>query len=152
MSLAPLLADQPSIFGYLQKMNGLYFIPIFAVLLMGMFTRRVPAIAANSALVLGVVLISLGYFAVPKASLDAWFGHEFHFLGAVFLLLLVLMLLGGLILPDTTVRSAPRRRVDLTPWKPAWPVGIGLVAIILLIYILLADPSVLHTEPPSPNQ
>ena len=33
MTVAPLLAGQKSIFGYLQKMNGMYFIPIFAVVL-----------------------------------------------------------------------------------------------------------------------
>ena len=42
MIVAPLLAGQDSIFGYLQKMNGLYFIPIFAVVLMGLWNRRTP--------------------------------------------------------------------------------------------------------------
>ena len=36
MTLAPFLLGQDSIFGYLQKMNGLYFIPILAVVLVGM--------------------------------------------------------------------------------------------------------------------
>ena len=67
MLTAPMLAGQESIFGYLQKMNGLYFIPIFAVVLMGMFTRRTPAIAANLALVLGVVAIAVGYFVPGPA-------------------------------------------------------------------------------------
>ncbi|MEM1069284.1 MAG: solute:sodium symporter family transporter, partial [Planctomycetota bacterium] len=62
MTVAPLLAGQDSIFGYLQKMNGLYFIPIFAVVLMGMLTKRVPAWSANLALVIGFTAIALGYF------------------------------------------------------------------------------------------
>ncbi|MCA9033238.1 MAG: solute:sodium symporter family transporter, partial [Planctomycetaceae bacterium] len=32
--------------------------------------------------------------------------------------------------------------VDMTPWKPAWYIGIALVAIVLTIYIALADFSV----------
>ena len=53
-----MLAGQESIFGYLQKMNGLYFIPIFAVVLVGMLTRRVPAFAAKFALVSGFVIVN----------------------------------------------------------------------------------------------
>ncbi|TWT32607.1 solute:sodium symporter family transporter [Blastopirellula retiformator] len=62
MTVAPLLAGQDSIFGYLQKMNGLYFIPIFAVLLIGLLTKRVPAFAANFALIVGFLTIAFGYF------------------------------------------------------------------------------------------
>ena len=43
---APLLIGQSSIFGYLQKMNGLYFIPIFAVVVVGIVFKRVPPLAA----------------------------------------------------------------------------------------------------------
>ncbi len=67
MSIAPLLAGQESIFAYLQKMNGLYFIPIFAVVVVGMLSKRVPAIAANIALLVGFAAIALGYF-VPTLS------------------------------------------------------------------------------------
>lgn len=62
MVLAPLLAGQDSIFGYLQMMNAIYFIPILAVVVVGMLTRRVPAFAANTAVIVGLVLLLAGYF------------------------------------------------------------------------------------------
>lgn len=99
MATAPLLAGQESIFAYLQKMNGLYFIPIFAVVLMGMFTRRVPAIAANLALVLGVLVIAVGYFVEAPAAYIAATMNEFHFLGFVFVGLIVLMGVIALLMP-----------------------------------------------------
>jgi len=68
---APMLIGQASIFGYLQKMNGLYFITIFAVVVVG---------------------IVLGYFVFTDV-VNAM--HEFHFLGAVFTMLLRIMLLIG---------------------------------------------------------
>ena len=99
MSTAPLLAKTESIFGYLQKMNGLYFIPIFAVVLVGMLSKRVPALAAKVALIVGFAAIALGYFVF-----DEWVAkiHEFHFLGLVFVSLVALMLLIG--------KSHPRGR------------------------------------------
>lgn len=62
MSLAPLLKGQDSIFAYLQMMNAIYFIPILAVVVVGMLTRRVSAKAANIALIAGLVLLVGGYF------------------------------------------------------------------------------------------
>ena len=67
MCVAPLLAGQDSIFGYLQNMNAIYFIPIFSVVLVGMLHSRVPSIAAFVSLILGLVLIAVKYF-VPGIS------------------------------------------------------------------------------------
>ena len=50
MVIAPMLANTGSIFAYLQKMNGIYFIPIFSVVLVGMLSKHTPAIAAKTAL------------------------------------------------------------------------------------------------------
>lgn len=146
MTVAPLLAGQTSIFGYLQKMNGLYFIPIFAVVLVGLLWRRVPAVAANVALVVGFSAIALGYF-VPAFS--SWVDeiHEFHFLGIVFASLIALMLIIALVKPRPTPwEQQYTGEVDLTPWRWAWPVGLGLVLFVLTIYIAFADPSVLSFQ------
>ena len=143
MSIAPLLAQTTSIFGYLQKMNGMYFIPIFAVVLIGMITKRVPAIAAKAALVVGFTVIAVGYFMWPfSAVVDSI--HEFHFLGLVFAWLLILMLVIGEIWPrETEFVQEDVGAVDMTPWKHAKPVGLALIAIVLTIYVTFADFSVL---------
>ena len=145
MSVAPLLAGQASIFGYLQKMNGLYFIPIFSVMLMGMFTKRVPSIAANVALIFGFAAIAAGYFVAPFPRLLTEHGiHEFHFLGAVFAGLVLLMGLISLLAPlKTPWEHKHSGDVDLTPWKWAKPIGIGIAVAVLAMYIALADTSVL---------
>lgn len=143
MSLAPLLANTTSIFAYLQKMNGMYFIPILAVVLVGMLTRRVPAIAAKIGLLTGFCVIAVGYFAYPFSQVvDSL--HEFHFLGIVFSWLVVLMLVIGEIYPrDTEFEQKDVGAVDMTPWKYARLAGLLLVIAVLTIYALFADFSVL---------
>ena len=143
MVLAPLLDQQASIFGYIQKMNGIYFIPIFAVVLVGMLTRRVPPIAAKIALVAGFVTIACGYFVTPFARIvDSL--HEFHFLGLVFSYLVVAMLVIGELRPlDNEWTQQDVGAVDLTPWKHARRMGLVLVALVISIYIAFADLSVL---------
>ena len=143
MLSAPFLLGQDSIFGYLQKMNGLYFIPIFSVMLIGIATKRVPALAAKVGLVLGFLAIALGYFVFPDV-VSAM--HEFHFLGIVFASLLGLMLVIGQISPrETTWEHKYSGDVDLTPWKFATPLGIGLILFVMSIYIYFADLSILQS-------
>lgn len=144
MAIAPLLANTDSIFGFLQKMNGMYFIPIFAVVLIGMLTKRVPALAAKLGLVVGFSLIAIGYFVPPFNTVVASI-HEFHFLGLVFAWLLILMLVIGEVKPRATeFVQQDVGAVDMTPWRLAKPVGLVLIGIVLLIYVSFANFSVLE--------
>jgi SSS family solute:Na+ symporter len=146
MSIAPLLAGQDSIFGYLQKMNGLYAAPIFAVVLVGMFTRKVPALAANLSLLFGVTTIAVVYFA-PKLVGPLADMNGFHFLGLVFTVLVGFMLLMGQLFPRHIAAQAVDDEgrvaevvyaVPMEPWRFAIPGGALLVAIVVAIYVWFA--------------
>lgn len=155
MLIAPLL-DHPviqdrGIFDYLQKMNGIYFIPIFAVVLIGMLTRRVPPVAAQIGLVTGFTVIAVGYFVEPFKSIVESL-HEYHFLGIVFAWLLILMLVIGEVWPrETEFTQEDVGAVDMTTWRWAKPAGIALIVIVFAIYITFADFSVLVEAPDVPN-
>ncbi|MCX6938671.1 MAG: solute:sodium symporter family transporter [Verrucomicrobia bacterium] len=140
MLIAPLLAGQASIFKYLQKMNGIYFIPIFAVVVVGMLNRRVPSIAGTLGLVLGVVGIALGYFLPePINPVTALGLHEFHFLGVIFALLVLMMLAIGAVRPrETAWELSSGNTIDLTPWKNAKWASLLLVLLVVGIYVMFA--------------
>ncbi len=137
---APFLAGQDTIFGYLQKMNAIYFIPIFAVVVVGMLHSRVPAKAASIAMLAGIVLIGLGYFvpAFDKAIADAGI-HGFHFIGIVFALLVVFLLFMGTVAPRSTPwKIETTNNIDMTPWKGAKVASGILVVIVISIYAFFA--------------
>ncbi|WP_111493639.1 solute:sodium symporter family transporter [Marinobacter bohaiensis] len=138
MIIAPLLAGQESLFGYLQKMNAMYFIPILAVVLVGLLTKRVPAVAAKIALIGGCAVIGLVYFVPPFTGvLDVV--HDFHFVALVFVALVAIMLLLGKLAPRATAWvHEDAGKVDLTPWKGAVPAGIVLVILVIAIYLAFA--------------
>jgi SSS family solute:Na+ symporter len=143
MSTAPLLAGQESIFGYLQKMNGLYFIPIFSVVLAGLLFRRANAKSANIALIAGCGILVLGYFVPP---FQGWAEkvHGFHFLGIVFAALMIFQFVMSKVSPlSEPWEHKHSGDVDLTPWKWAKPVGIGIVVFVVALYLSLADFSIL---------
>lgn len=143
MIVAPLLAGQDSIFTYLQTMNGIYNIPICAVVLVGLLSKRTPAIAAKIALLGGVIIIALGVLAFPEA-VNYLFGGQWHFFGVVFVLLIAVMLFFAYAFPRPTPWvHEDSGEVDLTPWKYVVPCGIALLVVVVLIYAFFADFSVL---------
>ncbi|KFF50492.1 transporter [Gammaproteobacteria bacterium MFB021] len=139
MAIAPLLAGQESLFDYLQTMNAIYFIPILAVVIVGLLTKRVPESAAIFGLIGGIVLIALGYFVPPfNAILDLT--NQYHFVAGVFVLLILGMLLIGKIAPRREAWiQEDVKAVDLTPWKGAVPVGILLLVLVFAIYLTFAN-------------
>jgi SSS family solute:Na+ symporter len=149
MAVAPLLDGQESIFGYLQQMNCIYFIPIFSVVLVGMLSRRVPPIAAKLALILGFLAIVIGYY-VPPFNIIVASLHNFHFVGIVFFYLVIMMLIIGEVCPlEKEWVQEDVKAIDMTPWKHTRKAGLALLAIVLTIYIVFADFSVLKKEEPA---
>ncbi|WP_018970078.1 solute:sodium symporter family transporter [Rubritalea marina] len=164
MIIAPMLAGQDSLFGYLQKMNGIYFIPLLAVILVGMLTKRVPPLAAKVGLAVGFTVIPFGYF-IPIGTkmadgesvskfLSGDVLNDFHFLGVGFALVVLSMLIVTLVKPrDSDFIQEDVEAVDMTPWKHAKAVGAALCVLVLIIYGAFADFSALskdHNIPPAP--
>ncbi|MEM6257365.1 MAG: solute:sodium symporter family transporter [Planctomycetota bacterium] len=154
MCLAPLLDGQDSLFGYLQAMNAIYFIPILSVVVVGMLGRRVPTVAANLAILTALVLLLVGNFVPFGTNEDGgdfvlaggWM-HGFHYVGLVFVVAVALMLAMGLIAPrEEAWVHEHSKDVDITPWKFAWPAGIALVIAVIAIYAVFADFTVLSPD------
>lgn len=147
--IAPMLMNAGSIFGYLQSMNGLTFIPLLAVVFVAMISRKVPAKAANTVLICGIVLNALGYFVSPVKEWAAAIG-QFHFVAIVFALMVITMLIWGAVKPMAIPFEDKDAKVtDLTPWKYAFPAAGVLIVIIAAIYASFADFSVFKEGKPA---
>ena len=135
-------------------MNAIYFIPILTVVAVGMLTKRVPASAAKTALIAGIVLIALGYF-VPPFNRILNVMSEYHFVAIVLLILVAVMLLIGRFAPGKAV-EAPQavKTTEMTPWAGAKYAAAALLLIVFLIYAFFADFSNMdqNVEPPRAPQ
>ncbi|MCG1028108.1 solute:sodium symporter family transporter [Virgibacillus halodenitrificans] len=134
MCMAPLIDLMPQgFFQYFQMVNGFYNVPIFTILIIGYTTKRVPAIAAK---------IALGAFIIVYAITQLFWDtgvHYLHILAILFVLCSAFMLIMGKIKPrDTAFVLEDKKAVDLKPWKLAYPVGLGAVAIMVIIYVIFS--------------
>lgn len=134
------------VFGYFQSLNAVYFIPLLAIILVGMFHKLANGRSAMITLLVGLVLMLAGTFLNPIPGIEGsnWieyiFVKDFHYVGAVFVILVCLQI----ILADLGMRrdqpyeQKDVQAVDLTPWKPAPLIGGGLVVMALTIYAYFA--------------
>lgn len=149
---APLIfIGQEGLFNFFQSLNGIYFIPILAIMMFGFFNKTADGRTALVAICLGLFLMMIGTFfpgtpveneageVMEPGWLNATFGSGFHYMGAVFaLLLLVQYALGrSMTLPKPYVQQNAMV-VDLTPWKYAKPVGFSLIGFVLFLYWLFS--------------
>ena len=140
VSIAPtIFYGKEGVFNFFQSLNAVYFIPLLAIIMVGMFNRRVEGKSAMLTLIAGLILMSIGTFAGGEW-LKEIFKSGFHYAAAVFAFLVVMQLaLGAMGMQrETPYEQKDAGAVDLTPWKPAPIVGGLLIAFALSIYAAFA--------------
>ncbi|WP_100614169.1 solute:sodium symporter family transporter [Confluentibacter citreus] len=134
MTIAPLLYGvQGGVFTYLQQLNGTHSVPILAIVIVGIFSKRVTGKAANWAIVFSAVtyLITL-YVIKPDISF-------LHLMGILFVLTIALMYIISYFKPrETDFFDEYTKQVDISPWKYLKPVGYTVCALVILLYIYLS--------------
>jgi len=141
MTIAPFIANAPQgLFGYLQEVNGAYSIPILTIILVGIFTKRVPPVAAKIGLASGVGLYILSQFVLKPFVVGAEnYPHYLHVMALLFVFNVAVMLAIGRLYPRATDYVAEDSGdVDLNTWKLARPVGAIIVAVVASTYVIFA--------------
>ena len=145
--IAPLLAQMESIFTYLQKVNGLYSVPIIGIFMLGVGTRHVPAIAAKVGMIVGMVAYAFFTF-VNINDVPTFFANgdgDLHWLHGYFISFVLsvgVMLVIGHLQPKTDAEmDASDERdpapVDMTPWEHARNASYAIMGSTVGIYLLL---------------
>jgi SSS family solute:Na+ symporter len=129
--IAPSFDRAPQgLFDSLQKANGCYAIPVLAVMLAALFTRRLPAASAKFGIIFGSLVYLLAAFVVDVPV------HEFHLQGIIFVLTLAGMFAIGAARPrPEPIVQEYSGDVDITPWRFAKPVAAIAVAGAVATYL-----------------
>ena len=130
---APLLQYAPDgLWQIIRIFTGFYNIPVITLVLVGLFTKTVPPIAAKVAVVFHVVAYALLQFVFDT-------GINFiHSYAILFAIEVAIMLTIGRLQPAKPWHYEVRDVVDLTPWRFAQPTAIVLFAGIVWLYVLLS--------------
>ena len=138
MIVAPLLAQMQSIFDYLQKVNGLYSVPIIVIFLMGILTRRANARGAKAAMAVGVLSYAAFTFAdvvISDLQWPTWY-HWLHGYGiSVALAFATVVVFFGQPQVQTEDPEACASPVDMNPWSMAKPIAVMIALAAVMLYV-----------------
>ena len=134
--IAPLLQFAPDgLWQIIRIFTGFYNIPVIAVVIVGLFTTRVPSIAPKVAIVFHIIFYSLFQFVFK----DIFQIHFLHLYAILFISEILIMVIIGYIRPLSKPWVFNKKNViDLTPWKKAFPVSVTLFTAVIVLYILFS--------------
>ncbi|WP_179021803.1 solute:sodium symporter family transporter [Winogradskyella forsetii] len=142
MAIAPLLYGvQGGIFTYLQELNGTHSVPILAIILVGIFSKRVTTKAANISILFSVIVYLIMLYVIRPICLESgtYFPNFLHLMGIIFIFALVIMFIVSTIKPrDTDYIQEFTKQVDITNWKYLKPVGFIITTMVVALYIYLS--------------
>ncbi len=160
MSIAPFIASAPDgLFAYIQESLGSLSVPIFAVVVVGIYTRKVPALGAKIVLTAGVLMYLISQFVLSPIFVDGAlaqaaaegvtdakalsvikaeaYPHFLHIMGILFLVNVGIMLLVGMLKPkETPYVEMVTDEIDTTPWKYALLAGGIITVLVLSTYLI----------------
>lgn len=134
MLIAPfILFATGGFYTYLQKIGGLFSVPIFTIMLVGFLTKRVPPLAARAGLFFFIISYGATQLFVTVQL------HFLHVLAILFVITTVIMLLIGRWKPmPVPFELKQNNMVAVQPWRYRRIVGLALVIAALLLFMLFS--------------
>ena len=134
--VAPLLQFAPEgLWQIIRIFTGFYNIPVVVIVIVGLFTRRVPALGAKIVIVFHVIAYGLAQFVFD----DVITIHFLHQYAVLFIVEVGIMLGLGYLRPRAEAWTyVSKDLVDLTPWRFATPMATTLLSAVVFLYLLFS--------------
>ncbi len=134
--IAPLLQYAPEgLWQIIRIFTGFYNIPVIAIVLIGLFTRKVPALGAKVVIVFHIIAYGMLQFVLSDV-IDI---HFLHIYAILFFIEIGIMLSLGYFMPRKEEWSYHRNeKVDLTPWRYLVPCATTLLSCVVGLYLLFS--------------
>ena len=145
-AVAPLLYFSPEgLWQIIRIFTGFYNIPTIVIVIVGLFTARVPALGAKLVIVFHVIAYGLLRFVFD----DVVTLHFIHLYAVIFVIEVGIMLACGALAPRQEAWKFTRNeQVDMTPWRFAKPLAVTLFSGVVATYLLFSPLGVASAEGP----
>ncbi len=135
-AVAPMLQFAPEgLWQIIRIFTGFYNIPVIAIVIVGLFTLRVPALAAKLVIVFHVIA-----YGLLKFVFDDWVTiHFLHLYAILFVIEIAMMLVIGRLYPRHEAWTfKPSDKIDLQRWRYAIPCAVTLASSVVGLYLLFS--------------
>ena len=134
--VAPLLQFAPEgLWQIIRIFTGFYNIPVIAIVMVGLFTKRVPALGPKIVIVFHIIAYGLFQFAFN----DLLGIHFLHLYAILFFVEVGIMLAIGHFYPMSHAWAySAHNKVDMNPWRFAIPCATTLMSCVIALYLLFS--------------
>lgn len=138
--ISPMLINAPKgLWTIIREFTGFFNIPIIAIVLVGIFSKKVPAIAPKTIIIMHVITYYLLIWGLPTIFNINMPINFIYIQGLLFIIEISIMLLIGIIRPlEKAFIFKPNAKIDMKPWKYTIPVTVILLGTIVFTYILFS--------------
>lgn len=134
--VAPLLQFAPDgLWQIIRVFTGFYNIPVIAIVMVGLFTKHVPALGPK--LVIGFHVTAYGLLKFVFD--DVVTIHFLHLYALLFVIEVAIMLYVGKLYPRATAWGySTSHKVDMQPWRYGVPCALTLLSSVVGLYLLFS--------------
>ncbi|MDV2684391.1 solute:sodium symporter family transporter [Alkalihalophilus lindianensis] len=146
--IAPMLMNAPDgIWDLIRRFTGFFNIPIIAIVLVGIISKRIPALGAKIAIIFHVITYYMLVWGLNQL-FGITIGMNFiHISAILFVIEVGIMIVVGRIRPlKTPYQFKPSPKVDMVPWKHAIPVTVILLSLVVAMYIVFSPIGVAYAD------
>ncbi|PKI04717.1 solute:sodium symporter family transporter [Staphylococcus xylosus] len=138
--ISPMLMNAPQgLWTIIRQFTGFFNIPIIAIVLVGIFAKKVPAIAPKIVIISHVIVYYLLIWGLPMFFKYEMAINFIYIQGLLFVIEVLVMLIIGMTNPlDIPFKFSPNPKVDMTPWKYTISVTVLLLGSIVFTFILFS--------------
>jgi SSS family solute:Na+ symporter len=146
--IAPMLMNAPDgLWDLIRRFTGFFNIPIIAIVLVGIMSKRIPALGAKIAIIFHVVTYYMLVWGLGQL-FDITITMNFiHISAILFIIEVGIMMVVGKIRPlKEPYQFKPNPKVNMIPWKYAVPVTVILLSLVVGMYIVFSPIGFAYSE------
>lgn len=132
--IAPFISLFPQgLFAVLQEFNGLYSMPLLAIIVVGFYSKKTSALGAKIAFIFHIVVYALSKVVIPDI-------HYLYVWSVLFLADLAIIYFYSQKRPekDDFQFEKYQSKVDITPWKHVRWTGLVILVIVVASYVVFS--------------
>ncbi|WP_413284515.1 solute:sodium symporter family transporter [Vibrio sp. MA40-2] len=144
--IAPWIAQSDGLYTLMRTIMAVINVPILTVVLVGVVSKRTPALSAYIALPIGMLTFFIANFVLKNDF--GWFQlHWLHTVGLNFLWMVAIMMLVRYIKPmDTPYQQKATDEVEVQPWKHATTASWTIIAMLAVLYTVFSNIGILGSQ------
>lgn len=124
---------QDGFYSYLQKVNGIFSVPIFTIVLLGFIYRKISPVAARTGMLFFMVCYVLSQFIFHFEL------HYLHIIGLLFLATIAVIIFVSKFYPPNQITDViPQSLVPMEPWKNRIFYTFVLLLLMVAVFVLFS--------------